>query len=55
MDFVEKIKGFLLEPSNTFDALKEETLEGAIKYYIVLAAFIAAFIFGTGRTSPYGY
>ena len=29
MDFYEKMKGLLLEPSKTFDALKEEPLDGA--------------------------
>ncbi len=37
MDFLEKVKGFLLEPSKTFDALKEEPLDGAIKYYAIIA------------------
>lgn len=38
MDFTEKVKGFLLEPSKTFDAIKEEDLGEAIKYYAVIAA-----------------
>jgi hypothetical protein len=37
MDFIEKIKGFLLEPSKTFDALKEEPLEEVFKYYAVIS------------------
>jgi hypothetical protein len=36
MDFVEKVKGFLLEPSNTFDVSKEDTLFEALKYYFIL-------------------
>jgi hypothetical protein len=42
MDFIEKVKGFLLEPSKTFDALKEEPLEEALKYYTVIAAIHSA-------------
>jgi hypothetical protein len=38
MDFFEKVKGFLLEPSKTFDATKGENLDEAIKYYAVIAA-----------------
>lgn len=36
MDFVEKVKGFLLEPSNTFDVSKEDTLFEVLKYYFIL-------------------
>lgn len=42
MDFFEKVKGFLLEPSKTFDATKGEKLEEAIKYYAVIAAVYSA-------------
>jgi hypothetical protein len=42
MDFFEKMKGLLLEPSKTFDALKEEPLEEAVKYYIGIAAVFSA-------------
>lgn len=42
MDFLEKVKGLLLEPSKTFDALKEEPLDGAVKYYICIAAVYSA-------------
>jgi hypothetical protein len=44
MDFIEKVKGFLLEPSKTFDALKEEPFEEALKYYTVLAAVYSALL-----------
>src|SRR3989337_1875312 len=44
MDFIEKVKGFLLEPSKTFDALKEEPLEEATKYYAILAAIYSALL-----------
>lgn len=44
MDFFEKMKGLLLEPSKTFDALKEEPLDGAVKYYICIAAVYSALI-----------
>jgi len=42
MDFFEKMKGLLLEPSKTFDDLKEEPLLGAVKYYISIAAVYSA-------------
>ncbi len=42
MDFFEKVKGFLLEPSKTFDAIKGENLSEAIKYYAVIAAVYSA-------------
>jgi hypothetical protein len=42
MDFFEKMKGLLLEPSKTFDALKEEPLLEAVKYYIGIAAVFSA-------------
>ena len=42
MEFVEKIKGILTEPSKTFDALKGETLGESIKYYAFIAAISAA-------------
>lgn len=42
MDFFEKVKGFLLEPSKTFDATKGESLDEAIKYYAVIAAIYSA-------------
>jgi hypothetical protein len=42
MDFYEKVKGLLLEPSRTFDVLKEEPLEGAVKYYVGIAAVYSA-------------
>ena len=42
MDFYEKVNGLLLEPSKTFDVLKEEPLDGAIKYYICIAAVYSA-------------
>jgi hypothetical protein len=44
MDFFEKVKGFLLEPSKTFDATKGENLDEAIKYYAVIAAIYSAIL-----------
>ncbi len=44
MDFIEKVKGFLLEPSKTFDALKEEPLKEAVKYYAVIAVVYSALL-----------
>jgi len=42
MDFIEKVEGFLTEPSKTFDAVKGDTLSEAIKYYAVIAAIYSA-------------
>ncbi len=42
MDFLEKVKGLLLEPSKTFDSLKDEPLEEALKYYAIIAAVYSA-------------
>lgn len=42
MDFYEKVKGFVLEPSKTFDATKEDTLEDALKYYVGITAIFSA-------------
>jgi len=44
MDFIEKVKGILLEPSKTYDSLKEEPLEEAVKYYAVIAAVYSALL-----------
>lgn len=43
MNFIEKVKGFLIEPSKAFDASKEDTLIDALKYYLILAAIHSAF------------
>lgn len=42
MDFIEKAKGFLFEPSKTFDACKDESLNEAIKYYAIIALIFSA-------------
>ncbi len=44
MNFIEKLKGFLLEPSKTFDTLKDEPLGEVIKYYAVIAAIYSALL-----------
>ncbi len=38
MDFIEKAKGFLSEPSRAFESAKEDALEEAMKYYLFIAA-----------------
>lgn len=38
MEIIEKVKGFLLEPTRAFETSKEETLEEAVKYYLLIAA-----------------
>ncbi|MCX9009495.1 MAG: YIP1 family protein [Candidatus Methanoperedens sp.] len=42
MDFLEKVKGFLMEPSKTFDAVRDEPLEEAVKYYAIIAVIYSA-------------
>ncbi len=44
MNFIEKVKGFLLEPSKTFDASKDDTLIEALKYYLIIAAIHSVFL-----------
>lgn len=41
MDLIEKVKGFLSEPTRAFGASKEEPLEEAVKYYLIIAAVYA--------------
>ncbi|NJD77483.1 MAG: hypothetical protein FIB08_10380 [Candidatus Methanoperedens sp.] len=43
MNFIEKVKGFLIKPSKTFDASKDDTLIEALKYYLIIAAIHSAF------------
>lgn len=43
MEFVKKLKGFLLKPSMTFDASIEDNLSDAIKYYIRIAVIYSIF------------
>ncbi|MCK4796258.1 MAG: YIP1 family protein [Spirochaetes bacterium] len=38
MDFFETAKGLLMDPTNTFNDLEDDTLENAIKYYAVIVA-----------------
>mgnify|MGYP006297132265 CR=1 FL=1 len=51
MDFIEKVKGLILDPTGTYQKLKEEELGGALRYFIiwllifaVLSALSFAFI-----------
>jgi hypothetical protein len=46
MDFFEKTKGLLFNPSKTFYAVKEETLKEAFKYFIILDLIFSAILFG---------
>jgi len=41
LSIVERIKGFLFSPSETFDASKEDTIGDALKYFIVILAVYA--------------
>jgi len=40
----ERIKGFLFNPSETFDASKEDTLGDSLTYFVVVLAISAAII-----------
>jgi len=42
MDFIEKIKGILLNPIETFKQLKEEELSSGLRYFIFLLIIFAA-------------
>lgn len=42
MDFVEKVKGFLLKPSKTFDASYGDTLDEVVTYFIILSVISSA-------------
>jgi len=44
LSIVERIKGFLFSPSDTFDASKEDTLGDALKYFVVILAIFAGII-----------
>jgi len=41
LSIVERIKGFLFSPSDTFDASMEDTLGDAFKYFVVILAIYA--------------
>jgi hypothetical protein len=41
LSIVERIKGFLFSPSETFDASKEDTLGDALKYFVIILAIYA--------------
>ena len=41
LSIMERIKGFLFSPSETFDASKEDTLGDPLKYFIVILAIYA--------------
>jgi len=43
MDFIEKAKGFLLEPSRAFESSKYDPLKEVLKYYAVIAATYSIF------------
>ncbi|MEA3488578.1 MAG: YIP1 family protein, partial [Euryarchaeota archaeon] len=44
LSIVERIKGFLFSPSDTFDNSREDTLGDALKYFIVLLAIYAVLL-----------
>jgi len=44
LSIVERIKGFLFSPSETFDASKEDTLGDAFIYFVVMLAIYAVLI-----------
>lgn len=44
MNFLEKVRGFLLEPSDTFDISKDDALSVAIKYYVIIVVIYSALL-----------
>ena len=38
MEIIKKVKGFLSEPTRAFETCKEDPLEEAVKYYLLIAA-----------------
>ncbi len=44
MAIFEKAKGFLSDPSNAFESSKYDTLEEALKYYLIIAAIYSALL-----------
>ena len=41
VSLIKKVKGFLIEPSKTYDASKEDTLVDATKYFVILVIIFA--------------
>ena len=44
LSIVERIKGFLFNPSETFDTSKEDSLGDAFKYFVVILAIYAVLV-----------
>ena len=44
LSIVERIKGFLFSPSETFDASRDDTLGDAFKYFVVILAIYAVLV-----------
>jgi hypothetical protein len=44
LSIVERMKGFLLSPSKTFDTSKEDTLGDAFKYFVVILVIYAVLV-----------
>ena len=58
-DFVEKVRGFLMKPVETFQKSKEDTLGNALTYYIILVVINAilstlVLLAGISTFSQYG-
>lgn len=43
VSLIKKVKGFLIEPSKTYDASKEDTLSDATIYFVILVIIFAIF------------
>ncbi len=44
MDFFGKIKGFLLDPAKTFEALKDDNLRSALIYYLIIVVLFSTLV-----------
>lgn len=54
MDFIEKVKGLLLDPTGTYNKLKDEEMGAALRYFIIwllIFSALAAVIFAVVGTA----
>lgn len=42
MDFIEKVKGILLDPTGTFQNLRDEDMGGALRYFVIWLLIFSA-------------
>lgn len=42
MNFIEKVKGFILEPTETFQKVKDEEVGEALRFFIIWLLIVSA-------------